>query len=244
MGLGVTGSAPLVVWQEAMNSELSAHGDAPQLAVGQLMFGKIGYLLMALSSVAATLGSLVVAFAAMPRLIYSIARDGKFFGPLSKPFGKLHPRFGTPVAATVFTFLLYIIPGFYSSAVIDWVYSAAYAWIILYIIFHILAFVNRKINFSVNKAFRKAWFVPMTLVGIAATVIGLYYAFAGAHLEFGLRALVVLLGALIVTSISFILPSDRQKAPPQSIFNITESEVANELMAQPLFTEEKQYEKV
>ena len=63
----------------------------------QLMFGSVGYLLMALSSVAATLGSLTVAFAAMPRIIYSLARDGHFFGPLAPWFGSLHPRWGTPV---------------------------------------------------------------------------------------------------------------------------------------------------
>ena len=48
-----------------------ADGAAPQLAVGRVMFGTAGELLMALASVAATLGSLTIAFTAMPRVLLS-----------------------------------------------------------------------------------------------------------------------------------------------------------------------------
>lgn len=203
MGLGVVGSAPLSVWQTTAAGSIGAHGDAPQLAVGHLMFGSAGYSLMALASVAATLGTLTVAFAAMPRIIYSVARDGNFLGPLSDVFGKLHPKFGTPVAATVLTFFLYLIPAMYSSAVIDWLYSAAYLWVLLYVVFHVLAIVNRYRRPETDKAFQGTWFVAAAALGIVVTLVALYFAFAGAHWMYGSRALIVTAGALLVTVVSF-----------------------------------------
>lgn len=203
MGLGVTGTAPLSIWQAASVSPLGCGGDCPQLAVGQIMFGTMGHRLMALASVAATLGTLTVAYAAMPRVLYSMARDGHFFGPLSKPFGTLHPRFKTPVAATLLTFSLYLIPALYSHAVIDWLFSAAYAWIILYVIFHVLALVNRRRHPDGDRAFSGRWFIPAAFTGIGLTLFGLYYAFAGSHLAHGGRALVLFLLALTATTLSF-----------------------------------------
>ncbi len=203
MGLGVIGTAPLAVWRAAAEGTLGCGGDCPQLAVGQMMFGAAGHKLMALASVAATLGSLTVAYAAMPRVLYSIARDGHFFGPISKPIGTLHPRFKTPVVATLLTFGLYLIPALYSSVVIDWLFSAAYAWILLYVVFHVLALANRRLRPDTERAFRGRWFGALAGAGIVLTLVALYYAFAGTHLAYGGRALVVLLVALVATCISF-----------------------------------------
>jgi amino acid transporter len=206
MGLGVTGTLPLEQWQAAANGELGKGGEAPQLAVGQIMFGKIGFTIMALSSFAATLGSLTVAFAAVPRIIYSIARDGRFFGPASKIFGELHPKFNTPVAATVLTFVIFLLPALYSSHVIDWVYSGAYLWILLYVVFHLFALINRIVHPDSEKAFSGKWFNAVAIIGIIVTLVGLHYAFEGAHAYYGLRAGIVLLLALSVTAISFMMP--------------------------------------
>lgn len=217
MGLGVTGSAPLATWQSAAEGATGAFGDAPQLAVGELMYGATGYSLMALASVAATLGTLTVAFAAMPRIIYSVARDGNFFGPLSRVFGKLHPKFGTPVAATLLTFFLYLLPALYSSAVIEWLYSAAYLWILLYVVFHVLAILNRYRRPESEIAFRGAWFTVAAFIGIVATLVALYFAFAGAHWQYGSRALVVTGAALLTTIISFWLAGKSKKGYSYSV---------------------------
>jgi len=221
MGLGVVGTAPLEVWRTASAGALGNGGDSPQLAVGQLMFGEAGFLLMALASVAATLGTLTVAFAAIPRILFSIARDGKFFGPLSKTFGTLHPRTQTPVVAILFTLAACLVPALFSATVVEWLYSAAYVWIVLYIVFHLLALLNRVLHRDAERAFRGAWFMPVTVVGAAAAAVCLYFAFAGAHAEYGLRALVVILAALAASAVSFGLPArvrfrsrERTPAPP------------------------------
>ncbi|MDX1636448.1 MAG: APC family permease [Balneolaceae bacterium] len=211
MGLGVTGSAPLATWQTAAESAAGAFGDAPQLAVGELMFGTTGYSLMALASVAATLGTLTVAFAAIPRIIYSVARDGNFYGPLSRVFGKFQPKFGTPVAATILTFFLYLLPALYSSAVIEWLYSAAYLWILLYVVFHVLVIANRSLNPNAKKAFDGSWIKIAAVAGILATLVALYFAFAGAHWQYGSRALIVTAEALLATMVSFRMADKPEK---------------------------------
>jgi amino acid transporter len=216
MGLGVTGTQPLDVWQEANAGTVGNGGDSPQRAVGQMMFGEIGYMLMALASVAATLGTLTIAYTTVPRIIYSIARDGRFFGPLSTAFGKLHPKFGTPVAATLFSMFVYIIPALYSNQVINWLYAAAYVWIVLYIVFHIFALVNRKVRPNSVKAFRGNWFIIVPAAGILLTAIALYFAFAGAHTQFGGGAIVVLLAAAMATVVSFALPARKASENLQS----------------------------
>ena len=86
MVLGVGGTMPVESWRTAVAGELGAGGESPQLAVGYLMFGKAGYYLMALASVTASLGSRIIAFAVMPRVIFSIARDGLLFGNYGKTF--------------------------------------------------------------------------------------------------------------------------------------------------------------
>jgi len=206
MGLGVGGAQPAAAWQQAVAGELGRGGEAPQLAVGQLMFGKFGFTLMALASVSATLGTLTVAYAAMPRILYSVARDGRLFGPLSRHFATLHPRFGTPANAILFSLALYLVPALWSNEVMGWVYSAAYAWILLYVVYHVLAIVNRFRHPTADRAFTGRWFIPAAAAGILVTLAGLWFAFAGEHAVHGLRALIVLGSALAVSAISFALP--------------------------------------
>lgn len=199
MGIGVTGTRPLGEWQLASTSALAAGGEAPQLAVGHVMFGRPGYLLMALASVAATLGTLTIAYAAMPRILFSLARDGELLGSIGAPLGKLHSRLGTPVTATLVTFVLYQIPSLSGAGVIDWIYSAAYAWILLYLAFHCLAIANQRSAPGGSCSIRSKWIIASASAGIALTVFGLFFAFEGAHGTYGGRALVILGGALAFT---------------------------------------------
>jgi hypothetical protein len=43
MGLGVAGTQPIQEWLQSSNGNLGYHGEAPQLAVGQIMFGNFGF---------------------------------------------------------------------------------------------------------------------------------------------------------------------------------------------------------
>jgi amino acid transporter len=227
MGLGVTGTAPIAVWQNAMNSAAGLEHEAPQLIVGKMMFGETGFKLMALASVSASLGSLVVVFTTIPRIIFSIARDGMFFGRLSETFGKLHPKYQTPVQATLLSFVVFLLPALYNSAVIDWIFSAAYVWIILYIVYHILSLVNLTFNRKNNTRINTVYLFS-AVSGIILTAISLYFAFQDQHLFFGGRALIVMFVALAVTGISSFF-NKRKEVPEYFNVKFNEADVLADL---------------
>ncbi len=218
MGLGVAGSMPLSDWQLAASSEIAAGGEAPQLAVGQVMFGVVGYKIMALGSFAATLGTLTVAYAAMPRLLMRLGQDNCLPAPVSTAVAKVNPKTGAPVCATLLLAGVYLIPALFSAAVVDWLYSAAYVWVLLYLVFHVLALIHKLSKRSANEGLPRALAIPVSCLGIVATSAGLYYAFAGGHTAYGGRALIVLLIAATISVISGNLRSRQAKsaAPAES----------------------------
>lgn len=198
MGLGVAGSMPLGAWREQAFGAAGAGGAAPQLAVGRVMFGAWGELAMAVASVAATIGSLTVMFTALPRVLFGMARDGKLFGRFSRPLARLSPNSGQPVAATLLTFLVFLVPALASHDVVSWIYSAAYVWILLYVAFHLLAAIRRIRGTGGPGAFSR-WFLAVPLLGVPLTSAGVYLAFQGGHRDYGVGAVVVLGVAGLVT---------------------------------------------
>jgi len=212
MGVGVFGTMPLAAWQAATTSSLGAGGNAPQLAVGELVLGRPGYVLMAIGSVASTLSSLTVAYTALPLILHRMGRDGSLAGPMGRSFGRLHHRFGTPVHAIVVTAVAFAVPALVSAEVVDWVYSAAYAWAGMYVGFHVLVLLRRWRDPEATTVFGRGTVVVAAL-GVVATVGTIAVAFAGAHGAFGLRALVVLGAGLLVAGLNEWLGSpDRMPA--------------------------------
>ncbi len=198
MGGGLLPTASLSEWRALAETELACGGDCPQLAIGMQVFGESGYQMMALSSAAATLGTLTVALAAVPRLIYSISRDGMFFGQkVSRVFGKLHPRSHTPINATILATILLLIPGTIDADVVPLVFAAAYVWILIYIAYHAMCIANRKLHPETNHAFG-SWFSFIPYFGILTTIITLYYAFLGTHSDYGFKAILMVGFATIV----------------------------------------------
>jgi amino acid transporter len=215
MGLGVAGSAPEGGWAETALGAAGCDGSCPQLAVGEAMFGGFGRGLMALASISATLGSMIVALAAIPRVIYGLARDGNFFGPLSKSMAWVHPKWNTPVPAIVLFAVVSTIPALFSSDVVDLVFSGAYLWILIYLAYNVLALVRRTSRSAAGGAFGGSWVMVASALGIVATLIGLYYAFKGVHGRFGGRALGVLAVAAVATALSALSPE--HKATTRSV---------------------------
>ena len=206
MGLGVAGTSPGSggSWADVALGAAGCDGACPQLAVGEEFFGGTGRGLMALASIFATLGSMTVAFAALPRIIYSIARDGDFFGPLSKVFAKVSPKSGTPVNAIILFVVASTIPALYSADVTMWIFSGAYVWILVYIAYNAMALIHRLKNPDADHVFG-SWFPIAALGGIVITIVALYYSFLGAHGEFGGRAIKVLIWALVATGVAYVL---------------------------------------
>jgi amino acid transporter len=181
--------------------------DAPQLDVGIAMFGTTGRVLMAMASVLATFASMTVVYAAMPRILYGMARNGHFLGPLSKVFGHIHPKYRTPWVATLFTAVVYTAVAIAYGGVIEQIFTAAYVWILLYAIYHVLVVVSRFTNPDVERPFKLPLAVP--IVGFVMTVYvwwNAFLPFADGHAFFGPRALwLIFLPALVVAIISVAL---------------------------------------
>jgi amino acid transporter len=199
MGFGVSGLAG--DWATALASE------APQLDVGIAMFGTTGRVLMALASVLATFASMTIVYAAMPRILYGVARNGHFLGPLSKWFGHIHPKYRTPWVAIFVTSIFYTAVALYytsasDDAVVTQIFSAAYVWILIYAIYHVLVLASRFTNPNVARPFKLPLLVPT--VGLLMTVYVWFKAFEGAHSVFGERAAKwILLPALVITVVSY-----------------------------------------
>lgn len=223
MGLGVAGTAPTdgTPWAEVAISETAeCGGNCPQLVVGEAMFGGFGRGLMALASIMATLGSMTVAFAAVPRIIYGIAEEGLFFGPLSKPFARLHPRFGTPVLAIVVFAALSVVAALFSADVADWIFAGAYVWLLIYAAYHVLLVANRLVGPPGEGRLLGRAGIGVAVAGLVLTCVGLYYAFLGAHTTYLPKALLVIGVALVAALLAVLTPGstgqDRATVPDGS----------------------------
>lgn len=195
MGLGVSGLD--VDWLSI------ASEDAPELSVGSVMFGEGGKTLMALAAVLATFASMTIVYAAMPRIIYGMARNGHFLGPLSKQFAQIHPRFRTPWLAILVTAVLYGGTALWQGGVIEQIFTAAYVWILLYVVYHVLVIVGRFVNPDQDRPFKLPLAAP--IVGVVFTLYVWFEGFAGSHGFFGKRALWIVAGAAAVAVASWAL---------------------------------------
>ena len=193
MGTGVAGYLPRAEWQSLIQSDLGCHGECPQLVIGMTLMGKEGYILMALGSVLATLSSLIVVLAAMPRLLFAMVRDEGASSGLALRISKLHPKTGTPINAILVTYCLYLIPSMIGEKVTDWIFSAAYIWLLIYTAYHVLG----AIDVIRQGESRHSLWIPS--IGFLATIVSIYYAFYGVHQYYGLRALFILAIAAILT---------------------------------------------
>ena len=204
MGFGVLGS---------LDPEFGAGAspDAPQLTAGEAMFGDTGRVLMAIGTVLATFSSMTVIYASMPRILYGISRNGHFFGPLSKLFGSVHPRFRTPWVATFVTAVLYVFVAISYGAVVEQIFTAAYVWILLYAIYHVLVVASRFVNPDVERPFKLPLIVP--ILGFILTIYLWWAAFKDpidesgltGHGFFGPRGLWIIGGSLVAAIISYAL---------------------------------------
>ena len=185
--------------------------DAPQLEIGTAMFGDFGRVLMAIGTVLATFSSMTVIYASMPRILYGISRNGHFFGPLSKLFGSVHPRFRTPWVATFVTAVLYVWVAISYGAVVEQIFTAAYVWILLYAIYHVLVVASRYVNPGVDRPFKLPLIVP--ILGFLFTIYLWWAAFKDpidesgltGHGFFGPRGLWIIGGSLVAAIISYAL---------------------------------------
>src|ERR1700729_654902 len=122
---------------------------------GEALFGNVGGKVLSACVLLSVLGGLMALTMAAPRVYYAMAKDGAFFAP----FGKLHPRFGTPANAVLLqTVLALLILGF-----------GAFDRILSFIIFSAICFLALSATslFRLREPVRRWWFPAAPVVFLA-----------------------------------------------------------------------------
>jgi amino acid transporter len=101
------------------------------------------------------------------------------------------------------TAAVYCVVAIFFNDVVALIFAGSYAWVIIYIVWHLLVIVSRFTNPDVDRPFQLPLAVP--IIGAIGTAFALYYAFQGAHGTYGLLSLYLFGGALLAASVSYAL---------------------------------------
>lgn len=106
-------------WAEyiAVHKELKGLEALPTFHVAYLVLGKTGLILIGLAVAGAILSGIMGFYMATSRLLYSMAKEGVLPGI----FGKLHPKFKTPVFAILFVLAISLIAPFFGRTALGWI---------------------------------------------------------------------------------------------------------------------------
>lgn len=129
---------------------------------GGALFGSAGARVLSACVLLSVLGGLLALTMAAPRAYYAMARDGAFF----PPFGRLHPRFGTPVHAILLQTGLALVV----------LTLGAFDRILAYIVFSAVVFLGLSATalFRLRPPVARWWFPAAPILFVAGCfVVGL-----------------------------------------------------------------------
>lgn len=139
--------------------------NVPVLAGAEAMYGGVGLLLVALATIFAGGSSANSHMAAVPRMLYGLARDGM----LPKIVAYIHPRFRTPWVAIIISFACMLVPFFIGLNVektMALVNTACTAWLISYIIVQVDLIIMRKKYPNLHRPFKSPAYPLPQILGI------------------------------------------------------------------------------
>jgi len=125
---------------------------------GEALFGATGGRVLSACVLLSVLGGLMALTMAAPRVYYAMAKDGAFFAP----FGRLHPRFGTPANAVLLqTGLALLVLSF-----------GAFDRILSFIIFSAICFLALSVTalFRLREPVERWWFPAAPVVFLTGCV--------------------------------------------------------------------------
>jgi len=149
--------------------DLLTTSDVPQLEGTELMFGAVGMTIFALNTIVAGGSSANSHMAAVPRMLYGLARDGM----LPKFMAWLHPRFRTPWVTIIIVFLCMGIPflaGLDIDSIMGLISIACVAWLVSYIIVQVDLIILRKKYPTLHRPFRSPMFPVPQIIGIITCI--------------------------------------------------------------------------
>ncbi|RIA32017.1 amino acid transporter [Ectopseudomonas oleovorans] len=140
---------------------------APQVEGAQAMFGHIGAVFIVLITVLASASSVSSHLAAVPRMLYGLAREGL----LPKAFTYVHPQFRTPWVGIIAVFALLCIPFLLSidmDLIATLILASCVTWLLSYVIAQINVIILRRRYPNIKRPFRTPLFPIPQIIGIAA----------------------------------------------------------------------------
>ena len=126
---------------------------------GGALFGDTGARVLSVCVLLSVLGGLLALTMAAPRVYYAMARDGAFF----PAFGRLHPRFGTPVHAILLQTGLALVV----------LTLGAFDRILAYIVFSAVVFLGLSATalFRLRPPVARWWFPAAPILFVAGCVV-------------------------------------------------------------------------
>jgi len=146
-----------------------ATSDIPQLIGAEKMYGTAGVMLLAIATIFAGASSADSHMAAVPRMLYGLARDGM----LPRFIAYLHPKFRTPWIAILIAFACLSTPLFVNvdiSVIMSYVSIACVAWLVSYIMVQVDLIIIRKKYPKLHRPFKSPMYPLPQIIGIATCV--------------------------------------------------------------------------
>ncbi len=153
-------------------AEALAFSDIPHILVAQAILGRAGEIWIGIVSILATASSVNTFMAVIPRMLYSMAKEGE----APKCLAQIHPRFRTPwvgiiLVGAVYALLLSMgIAGI--EQIIILIMSAATCWLLAYILTHIIVIVMRNRSPNLERPYKTPGYPIPQIVGS----LGMLYA--------------------------------------------------------------------
>ena len=106
-------------WKEYIDASKSLHGIAslPTFNAARALLGPIGLVFLGIAVLAAILSGIIGFYMATSRLLYAMAEAHY----VPQWFGRLHPRYKTPVNAILFIMIVSIIAPFFGRTALGWI---------------------------------------------------------------------------------------------------------------------------
>lgn len=152
--------------------DVLASSDIPHVLVAEEILGNAGGIWIGIVSVLATASSVNSFMAVIPRMLYSMAKDGEF----PKMFGAIHPKFRTPWVGILVVFVIYgilLLTGISGiEQIVILIMSAAACWLLVYMMAHIFVIILRKKYPTLDRPYKTPLYPIPQIVGS----LGVLYA--------------------------------------------------------------------